>query len=63
MQRLGLVRSNNAKEIIKKARDLNPEYPGIIDLSLWEIGRTYCSSDNPKCTVCFMNDLCPKQLN
>lgn len=63
MQRLGLVRSNDAKEIIKKARELNPEYPGIIDLSLWEIGRTYCHSDNPACHVCLMHKLCPKHFN
>jgi endonuclease III len=63
MQRLGLVRSNNAKDIIEKARELNPEYPGIIDLSLWEIGRTYCSSDDPKCNLCLMHNLCPKHYN
>ena len=41
MRRTGLVDNNaDLDSIIYKARELNPEFPGIIDFSCWEIGRT-----------------------
>lgn len=43
MGRMGLVGSNPDNEmIICKVRKLSPEFPGVIDFSLWEIGRTRC---------------------
>jgi len=43
MQRSGLVDIDaDIDSIILKARELNPDYPGIIDLACWEIGRTWC---------------------
>ena len=43
MYRLGLVEKDATNDkIIYKARELCPEFPGIIDYSLWEIGRTWC---------------------
>jgi endonuclease III len=48
-----------AEQVIYKAKALHPEFPGIMDLSCWDIGRTWCNSRNPKCGKCCMNDLCP----
>lgn len=59
--RLGLIdygASND--ELIYAVRELNPEYPGIFDLSAWEIGRTWCRPKQPDCEKCYLNQHCPK---
>jgi len=39
-KRLGFLSDNpSAEEVIYKARELNPEYPGIFDFSVFEIGK------------------------
>ena len=48
-------------ELIYCARELYPEYPGIFDLSAWEIGREWCRPTNPLCEACFLDRFCPKQ--
>jgi endonuclease III len=61
--RLGLCKAGPPKEVervIYKARALHPEYPGIMDLPCWEIGRKWCKAPGPECSACYMNDLCPK---
>jgi endonuclease III len=59
--RLGLVESDATPEqIIYRARSLHPEFPGLFDLSAWEIGRNWCRPKNPKCAECELNDTCPK---
>jgi endonuclease III len=58
--RLGLCSADaNVVQVIYKARALHPEYPGIIDLHVWEIGREWCKPSKPKCSGCYMKDLCP----
>ena len=47
-------------QIIYKARELNPEFPGIIDFSLWNIGRNYCYAKNPDCGNCTIKSECKK---
>ncbi len=60
MTRLGLVEPGASMEkIIYRARSLSPEFPGIIDHSLWEIGRTWCRPKKAECTACYMRDVCP----
>ena len=49
--------------VIKTARKLNPEYPGILDNPGWVIGRGYCHPENPKCDKCPISNVCPKLLN
>lgn len=62
--RMGLVKSKeNTNEIIYKARELYPEFPGIIDFSTWEIGRNYCFAKKPNCEECPINQDCKKILN
>jgi len=61
--RLGLCASDaSIEKIIYKARALYPEFPGMMDLACWEIGRTWCKPSNPDCPGCFMSDLCPTSL-
>jgi adenine-specific DNA glycosylase len=42
-----------------KARELNPEYPGVFDLAAFEIGRAWCKARMPLCELCYMNPCCP----
>lgn len=62
MYRNGLVNKNaSIEEIIYKARELYPEFPGIIDYSLWKVGRNWCKPSNPDCDNCILKSEC-KQL-
>lgn len=57
--RMGFVPENAPAElIIYRARELHPEYPGIFDLVLWEVGRTVCLPTRPCCEKCRWSDLC-----
>ena len=59
MHRIGLISErDDVNEIIYKAREMNPEFPGIIDSPLWEIGRTYCHETRPNCKNCKLNSVC-----
>lgn len=60
-QRLGLTyqRALPEQEVIYKARELNPEYPGLLDLPAFQIGRTWCRPQTPLCGECPMKDICP----
>jgi endonuclease-3 len=61
--RLGLCASDASTEkVIYKARALHPEFPGMMDLACWEIGRKWCKPSNPDCLSCFMSSLCPTPL-
>jgi len=58
--RLGLCPSDaTVDQIIYKARALHPEFPGMMDLPCWEIGRQWCKPRIPICHDCSMQDLCP----
>lgn len=59
--RLGLIDNrNDINLIIYKARELYPEFPGIMDVSCWEIGRTYCDEQKPKCDMCPLGKYCKR---
>ncbi len=59
LRRSGLV-DNEASidSIIYKARELYPEFPGIIDFSCWEIGRKWCRPKSPNCKDCIIASEC-----
>ena len=64
LYRLGFIEKNaKVERVIYKARELNPEYPGLIDYLCWEIGKNYCKPKfkDCKCENCFMNEVCPKK--
>lgn len=63
-KRTGLIEKDSTiEELIYKARELNPDYPGVLDLSCWEIGRNWCKPLNPKCNKCYLGDYCEKRLD
>lgn len=60
LPRLGLLPEGaTSEQIIYRARDLNPEFPGLLDLPAYEIGQNWCKPKNPKCVDCFMSEVCP----
>ena len=61
MKRMGYVPENASREmVIYKARELYPEFPGIIDLSCFEIGRSWCKPTEPDCSNCIIKSECKK---
>lgn len=61
--RSGLVKNDDFDEVLEVARKLNKDYPGIIDLPAWYIGKHYCKSSNPNCFKCPIKNTCPKKLS
>ena len=62
MSRLGLVRQGaGTDEVVYAARELNPDFPGIIDPPIWFLGRDICKP-KPRCAYCYLSDLCPHRL-
>lgn len=58
--RLGLCAADaTVEQVIYKAKALHPEFPGMMDLPSWEIGRNWCKARGPECDGCYMRDLCP----
>lgn len=57
--RLGLIPDIKDFDMtIYKARELNPEFPGVIDVACWEIGRKWCRPQNPNCEQCPLSEDC-----
>lgn len=64
MARMGYVpKGADNDKIIYKARELNPEFPGIIDSSCWEIGRKWCHEKSVDCASCAVSKECKKVLH
>ena len=61
--RLGLVSSNaTINEVIYRARSLSPDFPGLLDLPAWDIGRKWCRPGLPLCGNCYMQQVCPTAI-
>lgn len=58
MGRLGLTDSTRPDVVVYVARDLHPDFPGIFDLALWDIGRRICRPTAPLCHHCHLRKLC-----
>ena len=57
--RLGLVGADaTIEEVIYRASALHPEFPGLMDLPSWEIGRNWCRPVAPLCGSCYMRTVC-----
>ena len=54
-----LPKRASSEQVIDRARDLHPEFPGLLDLPAFEIGRNWCKPKMPNCSKCFMDDICP----
>jgi endonuclease III len=61
-KRCGFVEQEDKNLVISKARQLNPEYPAILDRPCWEIGRSYCFPTNPDCNNCPIGDVCLRKI-
>jgi endonuclease III len=60
-KRLGFTSNDtDTDDLIFAAREFNPEYPGVFDLSCWDIGRTWCRPQDPDCEACYLTAWCPK---
>lgn len=58
--RLGLTPPGaTPDQLIFRTRALHPEFPGLMDFPVWEIGRNWCRPKIRKCRECYMEDLCP----
>jgi endonuclease III len=58
--RLGLCGADaSVEEVVYRARALHPEFPGLMDLPVWKIGRAWCRPTHPLCDDCLMQDVCP----
>lgn len=45
----GLSASPRSRDIIQAARELRPDYPGILDRGAWDIGKYWCHKTTPDC--------------
>lgn len=60
--RLGLISDESDTTMtVYKAKEINPTFPGIIDLACWIWGRELCNPTNPFCIQCPLNDVCRKE--
>jgi len=59
-QRTGLIDTYTHEALLNAARDLNPDYPGALDLPSWLIGRRFCHAREPECSSCPLEKECPK---
>ncbi len=62
LYRLGVTADKTEYTAIESTRLLNPEFPGELDLPLWEIGRNWCFSSNPDCSNCVVEAYCVKNI-
>lgn len=60
--RTGLISSDSIKEVVAVGRTYSPDYPGIIDSAAWNIGREFCRPENPKCMLCPVYGVCPREV-
>ena len=59
-QRAGLT--NGKTTVVSAAREMNPDFPAILDLPVWTIGMKYCFKNNPDCKQCPIDKVCPKNI-
>lgn len=53
---------DNIDMIIYKAREIYPQFPGLIDFACWEIGRNWCTERKALCSECPLNEHCKKNI-
>lgn len=60
MLRAGLVERDRREDMERAARDISPGRPGLIDLPLWLVGRSWCRPREPRCGECRLAEACPR---
>ena len=58
LYRLGVSPAKIESEAVSAARQISPEFPGLIDGPLWSVGRNWCHPTNPDCVSCPLNTCC-----
>lgn len=74
MEKIGIPPDVHAKRVVKrlenKKNDINlkqldqfglkvyPEFPALLDLLLWPVGRNFCHETNPRCGGCLLKEIC-----
>lgn len=48
----------NAAAAAELARHINPADPWQLDWPLWNVGKSYCSANNPRCKGCYLASCC-----
>ena len=60
--RIGLTGAGASPEaIVYAARSVSPDYPGVLDLGAWEIGRQWCRPSAALCEACYLGTACPRE--
>jgi endonuclease III len=62
LYRLGASNAETEDAAIQASRRMSPEFPGIVDAALWDIGRTWCSPTSPNCPECPVSHVCAKRI-
>ena len=47
-----LYRDLRVEQVVYRAQEMYPQYPGVYDLILWDLGRTKCRPESPECSSC-----------
>lgn len=61
--RTGLAATDSAAAILEAARQLHPEYPGLLTTPVWVAGRTWCKVSGPDCPNCVLTKHCLKLVH
>lgn len=61
--RTGLTQDDKVDHIVAAARELNPEYPGALDMPAWDVGRRWCHRTSPECDTCPLSAVCPRFIS
>lgn len=61
--RTGLAATDSAAAILEAARQLHPEYPGLLTTPVWVTGRTWCKVSSPDCPNCVLTKHCLKLVD
>lgn len=59
--RMGLVDTDNIKNVTSSARKICNEFPGSLTLPFWVVGREYCRPTIPNCEECYLSQFCMKK--
>lgn len=61
-ERLGLIKSKEPEKIEMELKEIvSPDEQFNYSLRIGEHGRQICDAKKPKCTECFLSDLCPSK--
>jgi len=49
---------DDKKRVIELTREMSPENPWLLDRPLYLLGKQVCTATNPKCSECYLNEVC-----